>query len=86
MLDTRCLRREGMYLFVSLPDLQRREAAPDWMPPQPLAVVEGLDEGEDLSAGSGPVGPAAGADLRFQQREEALGGGIVVALAGSGKT
>jgi hypothetical protein len=36
------------------------------MPPQPLAVTEGLDEGEDLGAGRGPVGPAVGADLGFQ--------------------
>jgi hypothetical protein len=44
MLDTRCLRCEGVFLLVSLPGLQRGEVAPDWMPAQPLAVVEGLDD------------------------------------------
>ncbi|MGC0379762.1 hypothetical protein RKD28_007278 [Streptomyces sp. SAI-229] len=54
---TQCLRREGMSLLVSLPDLQRGQAALVRMLPQPLAVMEDLDEGEGTSTAK--KGPAA---------------------------
>lgn len=82
MLDTQCLRREGVTLFVSLPDLQRGQVAPVRMFPQPLAVVEGFDEGEDLGSGGGSVKPRAGADLLFEYGPEALRGGVVEAAPG----
>lgn len=53
-----------------LPDLGRGEAAEGLALAQ-AAVVKGLDEGEGLGAGGGPVGPDAGADL-FLSRAQKL--------------
>lgn len=43
MLDIRCLRREGVFLLVPRPVLERGEVAPRRMPTWVLAAVEGLD-------------------------------------------
>src|SRR4051794_34225015 len=83
ILDTRCLRHEGVLLFQTLPGLQWSEVAPERMAAQALSVVEGLHESEDVRAGAGPVGPATGPDLLLQQSEERLGSGIVEAGAGA---
>src|SRR5690349_4382035 len=77
MLDTCSLCREGM--LVPLPGLGWGEVAEDFVLAQTAAVVEGLDEGEDLGAGGGPVGPDANADLLFEQGPETLRGGVVAA-------
>jgi hypothetical protein len=41
------------------------------------AVVEDLDEGEDLGAGGSPVGPDPGADLLLEQGPDTLRGCVV---------
>ena len=43
-----------------LPGLGRCEVSEGLVLAQAAAVVEGLDEGEDLGAGGGPVGPGPG--------------------------
>lgn len=60
-----------------LPGLSRGEAAEDLVLAQAAAVVEGLDEVEDLGAGGGPVGPDPGSDFLLEQGPETLRGGIV---------
>ncbi|MGW2183803.1 hypothetical protein ACWCXX_38585 [Streptomyces sp. NPDC001732] len=69
-------------MLVPLPGLGRGEVAEDLVFAQ-AAVAERLDEVEDLSAGGGPVGPDAGADLFFEQGPETLRGGIVEAGSGA---
>jgi hypothetical protein len=61
ILDTILLCREGVLLV--LPGLGRGEGAEDFVLTQSAPVAEGLDEGEDLGAGDGPVGPDAGVSL-----------------------
>ncbi|GFH35820.1 hypothetical protein SCWH03_20420 [Streptomyces pacificus] len=68
--------REGVLMPLS--GLGRGEVAEGVVFAQAAAVVEGLDEGEDLGAGGGPVGPAPGADLLLEQGPEALRGGVGV--------
>src|SRR4051812_43413531 len=50
---------------------------------EPGAVVFDLDEAKYVSAGGLAAVPDGGADLRFEQSEEALGCGVIVAYAGS---
>lgn len=64
---------------MSLPGLGRGEVAEGLVLAEAAAVVEGLDEGEDLGAGGGPVGPDAGADLFLEQGPETLRGRVVEA-------
>lgn len=61
---------------MSLPGLGRGEVAEDLVLAQAAAVVEDLDEVEDLGAGSGPVGPDPGADFLLEQGPETLRGGV----------
>nr|WP_260697032.1 hypothetical protein [Streptomyces sp. 130] len=81
ILDIRWLCREGV--SVSLPGLGRGEVTEDPVSAQTAAVVERLDEVEDVGSGSGPVGPDAGADLFFEQGPETLRGGIVETRSGA---
>jgi hypothetical protein len=62
---------------MALPGLSWGEVAEDLAFTQAAAVVEGLDEGEDLGTGGGPVGPDARADFLLEQGPEAFGDGIV---------
>ena len=64
---------------MSLSGLGWGEVAEDFVLAQTAAVIEGLDEGEDLGASGGPVRPCPGADLFFEQGPETLRGGIVEA-------
>lgn len=52
---------------MTLPGLGWGEVAEGFVLMQVAAVVEGLDEGEDLGAGGGQVGPDEGADLFLEE-------------------
>lgn len=60
-----------------LPGLSWGEVAEDLV--LAAAVIERLDEGEDLGVGGGPVRPCTGSDLFFEEGPEALRGGVVEA-------
>ena len=62
-----------------LPGLGWGEAAEGLVLAQAAAVVEGLDEVEDLGAGGGPVGPDSRADFLIEQGPETVRGGVVEA-------
>jgi hypothetical protein len=75
--DTRSLCREAV--LVPLPGLGWGEAAEGFVFAQAAAVMERLDEGEDLGVGSGPIWPDASADFFFEQGPETLRGSVIEA-------
>lgn len=66
-----------------LPGLGRGEVTEDLVLAQAAVVLEGLDEGEDLGAGGGPVGPGPSSDLFFEQGPETLRRGVIETLSGA---
>lgn len=62
-----------------LPGLGWGEVAEGLVLARATTVAQGLDEGEDLGAGSGPVGPDAGADLFPEQGPETPRGPVIKA-------
>jgi hypothetical protein len=82
-VDSWCLRCGGEVVMQSGSSFEWGEVPELGVFPEPGAVVFNFDEAEDVGPGRFAAVPDGGADLRFEQAEEALGCGVIVAYASS---